>query len=343
MHNDLKITTTDIYKKKFDFTSDKIVVNTFSEKNLIELADQDKVFKKQFTQLIENDYMLYMHTKGCSYFIKRNKVYTIWQRKDLIQYKDLFYTLEKPIKENENNCAPKRLIVLFSSVPDLAHYYSPNIAFRCFTPNTSIISKHLLKNTLVMKIMDLNLSHGSYYLNTVNNPDFEQCVQKAIDIVCEENQIDSEDVILYGSFKGGTAALYHGYLGNYKAVSVSPTITFTPEKFNMLDVHFFEKLKIDSIINLLMKVREQSSTEKIIIGTPLDVNNYETFKKLTNETTKLVPIFDSNNNKESDIEKNSIVEQCVFINQLLLSSKNLQEENEKLIQLSKEILKKENL
>lgn len=341
MGQELKVTKTDIYKKNFDYSSDKIVVNTFSEKNLMELAVQDKNFKKQHTKLIENDYMLYMHKEGCSYFIKRNKVGTIWQRKDLTQYKDIFYTLEKPAKEMENECAPTRLIILFSSLPDEANYYSPNIATRCFVGQSSSVAKHVLKNTIVMKIMDLNLSHGSYYLNTANNPTFEQDIQQAIDLVSKEHQINAEDIVLYGTCKGGTAALYHGYLGNYKVLSVSPTIKFEDDELSMLNTHLFEKLKTDSIINSLMKVTKKSDKEKFIIESPINFTDYEEYKGLSNEMTKLVSVFDSKISEKSEINKNSMVEQTVYINQLLLSSKNLKKINEKLIQLSKEISKNE--
>lgn len=336
MENKLRVLKIDIYKKKIDFSADKIVVNTFSDKNLMELAPLDTSCKKQHEQLIENDYMLYMHKECCSYFIKRKKIYTIWKRKDLIQFKDSFYTLEKPSSENLNECAPKRLIVLFSSLPNSDRYYSANIADRCFAANFALSFKSMLKNTIIMKIMDLNLTHGSSYLDTTNYPTFEDDVQQMIMNVAEENEIASDDIVLYGSYKGGTAALYHGYKGNYKVVSVSPTLTVDDDS-RLADRYFFEKLKKGSIINNIIKIKEHSNKEKIIIGSPIDAIGYQEYKKLENEQTTVVPIFDSAIRNKFEINKNSTVEQETCINQLFLSSINLKRVNEKLMQLTKEI------
>ncbi len=341
METEMKIAKTDIFKKKFDFTADKIVVTTFSEKNLLELATQDKIFHKQYVQLIENDYMLYMHTKSSSYFIKRSKIYTIWQRKDLIQYNDLFYTIEKPVKENV--CAPTRLVVVFSSLPVSANYYSPNIATRCFATDFAELSKQTIKNTIIMRIMDLNLSHGSYYLNTVNYPTFEQDIQEAIQLIIGEHQINAEDVVLYGSCKGGTGALYHSYLGNYKTVSVCPTIHLVGGSAESLDSSLFEKLKSDSILTSLKKQKNKADKEKIIIGSPIDFSDYEKYHDVLSKNTKIINIFDPLIKQQSDISENSSIEQITFINQLLLESENLKKEHEKLVELSTEIKKQDML
>lgn len=331
----MKITKTDIFKKEFDLSSDKIIVTTFSEKSLLELTMQDNTFYQQYILLIENDYMLYMHTKGSSYFIKRNKIYTIWQRTDLIQYNELFYTLEKPKEKNE--CAPVRLLIIFSSLPDQTNYYSPNIALRCFSKDYPNLSNQVIKNTIIMRIMDLNLSNGSYYLNTLNYPLFEQDVQEAIKNVSEENKIAHDDIVLYGACKGGTGALYHSYLGNYKAVSVSPTISSYEGQNEMLNSTIFNKLKSDSILNKLKYEKRNSSDNQIIIDSPVNYTDYEKYNELLSGQAKVINIFDSHIKYQSDVSKNSIVEQSFWINQLLLSSENLKRENERLITLLKEI------
>ena len=60
--------------------------------------------------------------------------------------------------------------------------------------------------------MDLNLSHGSHYINTDNYPNFENDVQESIINVMSQYNIHKDDVVLYGGSKGEQVLFIIHYL-----------------------------------------------------------------------------------------------------------------------------------
>ncbi|WP_405076349.1 hypothetical protein ACI3EJ_02240 [Ligilactobacillus acidipiscis] len=110
-NNGLKRTIVNLNKPSFNWDSDKIVVKTSTEENLLQLSRSNQDAYDVYIELLNHDYVLYMHQDQRSYFIKREEVWTIWQRKDLIQQGQTFYTLADPLKNNK--LAKKRLVVIF--------------------------------------------------------------------------------------------------------------------------------------------------------------------------------------------------------------------------------------
>lgn len=320
-NNDIEFT--DIYKFQCGFEKMKVVVKTFSNKNILELARETQPILDMYKEILAHDYVLYMHVGQSSYFIRRQDVHSIWQRKDLIQYGDLFYSLHAVPAEKENKLAPKRLVVIFSPMPGKDEYHSANIAHRCFTPSFLSIQKHLVKNTLVMRIMDLNLSYGSHYVNTFNYTNMEDDIQGAIRFVVESNHVDSDDVVLYGGSKGGTGALYHSMLGDYNSVTVDPIIS--TEQYNQEnDLHFLRDFRKKSLLNDLKRLANQETTRRrIIFGCPLISFNYNLYTQIPSDSIEIRNVFDSAVHKHADISRNTIIEQTTCINELLLTSKNL--------------------
>lgn len=301
----------------FDFEKDKIVLDLKNDENIVQLSRKDEKIYEVYIELLKNDYMFYMHKNKESYFIKRNKLYTIWKRKDLKQYNDVFYKVEEIPENRINALAPKRLVVVFSSMPPAEDYLSDNIAKRCFTQNYPSIQKHLIKNTIIARIMDTNLSNGSMYLNTPNYPNYEKDIQELLKKVQNDYEISKENTVLYGVSKGGTGALYHGFLGNYKSVVVDPILSLQEhnDKNDLMFLKNFRKVSVESDIQSL----NNNQTDKIILGNPLINHNYDIFKKFEKEKVKIIDILDNNIEKHPDISKNSVTEQIYFINKMLLN------------------------
>lgn len=323
---------TDIHKFDPQFQNVKLGVKTFSEKNLIMLARESQHFMQMYLDILAQDYMLYMHQDQISYFIRRKEIHTIWQRKDLIQYEDLFYSITEIPPEKENSLAPKRLVVVFSPMNSQDKYASANIGDRCFATGFRSIQKHLIKNTLIMRIMDLNVSHGSHYINSKTYPTMEDDVQGAIRSVSHMNNIHKDNIILYGESKGGTGALYHGLLGNYYSVSIDPIIDLTYYN-NSNDAHF---LKYFRAADLLPKMKELGGELgqriKYIFGSPAVPLNYSQHKKLEVNTScvQIIDVFDSAVNKHIDISKNCRIEQITCMNNILLNSAHFKNECKRL-------------
>lgn len=327
-----ELTYTTTLKKYLKY--DKLVIDVKKGVSFLWLAKNETMYYNIYRELINNNYMFYMQAGQKSYFIKRHLVAQLWQRKDLIQCGELFYTIEDSLPEKKNRLAPNRLVIIFSSMPEEKEYYSPNIGVRCFTKNFPSLPQHVVKNTKIMRMMDVNLSHGSHYINTKNYPNFESDVQKAIKEVMECYEINQEDVVMYGELKGGTGALYHALLGDYKCVCVAPIIN--QKEYNQLinDEHFFKQAPIEDITSKLEQLMKKCHRKKIIISSSYIPLDHGFYSQSTNEKIiDIVPIVDLAIKEHKDVVIHSVSEQVTLINELLLASKNLEKMTKDLYQI----------
>ncbi|PTJ79180.1 hypothetical protein BUZ84_11320 [Mammaliicoccus sciuri] len=116
-----------------DFMNQKrIQIDTGSSSNFIQLARQDHKLHEMFKEILANDYILYFHQNTLSKFYKRSYVQELFQRKDLIRHKDTFYTLDEPANKKLNDEVPKKLLVIFTCMPDAKRYDSSLIPNRMF-------------------------------------------------------------------------------------------------------------------------------------------------------------------------------------------------------------------
>ncbi|WP_239372217.1 XcbB/CpsF family capsular polysaccharide biosynthesis protein [Mammaliicoccus sciuri] len=157
-----------------------------------------------------NDYILYFHQNTLPKFYKRSYVQELFHRKDLIRLKETFYTLDEPAGRKLNDEVPKKLLVIFICIPDAKRYDSSLIPNRMFPKFFDGIERSLVKNVYTLRIMELNVSHGSHYISTTIYPEYEEGIQSTILKVMEEFNIYKEHVVLYGGSKGGTGALIYG-------------------------------------------------------------------------------------------------------------------------------------
>lgn len=322
MKKNEKIFNATVSQKIFNYEYEKISLDLKDKRNILELSKSDSKIYEIYKKLIANDFMFYFHSGTKSYFIKRKLIKDIWKRNDLVQYGDLFYTIEQPLSDRINAMSPLRLMVIFSSTAS-DDYYSANIGIRCLTKDFPNLQEHIIKNTMIMRIMDVNLSHGSHYLNTGNYSNFEKDVQGSIVKVMSQYDIHKDDVVLYGVSEGGTGALYHSLLGDYNSVSVDPVITLTDYNNVMADKYFMKGLRKESILEDLMRLSQKKMHyKKNIIGSPALPYNYRLFSKLTNEAINIVDVFDESIKFENNIASSCIAEQVTLINNRLLDSNN---------------------
>lgn len=315
--DNLKRIVVNLSKPEFDWTADKIVVKTASNKNLLQLARNDAESHQVYVNLLDHDFVLYMHKNEQSFFIKRELVSTIWQRKDLIQKGMTFYKVEDPIKTNK--LAPNRMVVIFSSMPPAKDYYSDNVASRMFVRNYPSMQKHLLKNTYILRIMDLNRSSGSYYLNAGHCQTLENDVQSIIADVCHEYTIPNENVVLYGASKGGTGALYHSILGDYHAVVVDPIFSIT--NYNQdNDIHYLKNVLPEKLLPKFEDALEEfkPNRKKVILGTSKVLVNYSWYSKIQNKAVEVVNLQDEAMVDHVRVSPNCTPEQITYINAFLM-------------------------
>ena len=314
----MKVCQTDILVPQIDWNADKIIIRTNSEINLLELATDNTNFYELYTSLLKHDYMFYFHAMEKSYFIKRKLIYQIWKRRDLLRAGETFYTVEKPfsLRKEQSN----RLVVVFSSMPLEDSTISPNIAERCFFHNYPSLVKHLLPNTFVVRIMDCNLTYGSYYLNTSNYPNFERDVQNLIRTVAYNLSVANKNIVLFGISKGGTGALYHSIIGDYHAVVVDPLFSLT-KYIREGDSHFTQQEFPEKLTKLFTKHKSKigPTRSKIIIGVPTVQENYLEYSNLVQDGLRVSDVVDQDITEHGQIGSRTMIEQVTYINGMLLN------------------------
>lgn len=229
-----------------DWTANKIQVHTYSSKSILTLARQSTLVREKYNEILDNDFILGDHRDGISYFGKRTEWQ--WNREDVLESQGIFYSLELQSQKFRGMSNPS-LLVLFSHFgPD-----SVNAGERMFQTYFSNIRSFIPPNVIILRIMDFNRSHGSFYLNTNNYVNFEQRIQELISKVSQKHDISTDNIILMGSSKGGTGALVHGLLGNYKILSIDPIVNDNYFVDNKNDWHF---MKGSRELNFELKIRQ---------------------------------------------------------------------------------------
>ncbi|GBG94544.1 hypothetical protein LFYK43_10030 [Ligilactobacillus salitolerans] len=259
-----------------DFTANKIRVNMHSDSNMLQLSVDNEFVKKEFKKLLAHDYILGEHINGVSYFQKR-KTFAL-PNPELKTFEDLKYTIQDSVEQRSYRS--KKLVVLF------AHFSASNeatISKRMYFNIWQNIQKELVKDTMVLRIMDFNLSHGSGYINTVNFPDYEDQVQNLISFIMADQKIDKKNVVFWGSSKGGTGAFYHALLGDYKAVVVDPILDESWYIENKNDNHFMDGLRTTDLIPKINKIINDSNFEnkKFVVTNSHFSFNYNSLQRVT--------------------------------------------------------------
>lgn len=307
------ISYTNIIDFNPDYSKDKIVVKTFQNDNLLILAQKFKNTYLMYKELLTNDYILYFHNNEQSFFCKRPLFKYLWKRKDLIQEGSLFFTLDDQPENKQTSVQEKKLLVIFSCMPPTEKYSSHSSADRNFVPFFPLMARNLVKDVLIMRIMDLNLSHGSHYISTPNYPEMEEDVQNAIKKVAMNHGIISDNIVLYGSSKGGAGALYHGTLMDYKLLAVDPIISL--EEYNKNgDYHFLEHLRRVDLTNDINNNLEKCTKRKFIICNKNVTFNYQKIKGLNPAKVTVVSVKDEKVLYHHQIAKNTVPEQLAILN-----------------------------
>lgn len=268
------------------FESEKLEVTTHSSQSMMQLARQNDVIHQKYLELLHHDFMLGEHKDGVSFFMQRSK--WTWMRKDILKKHGIFYTVELPdIKYR--NMPDNNLVVIFSFFGT----DSSNAGLRTFPEYFPDIQKNIKKGTTILRIMDFNLSHGSFYLNTVNYPDFETNIQKVIRSVISEKNIDDGNVVLLGSSKGGTGALYHGLMGNWKSLSIDPITNdnfFVNEK---KDWHFMIGSRELDFVPEMKQLAKIGNRQAIVVGDSMVPETFKDLERLNG--SRRIKVYDTKN------------------------------------------------
>lgn len=306
------------YKDRPILIQSKLVeVITDSDLNIIRMARKDKQAYHLYKELLKNDYVLYKHVDGVSKLYKRKYINELFVRKDLIKFKDVYYTLDFPKDRKVNEDIPKKLLVIFTCMPSQKDYDSYLIPKRMFTKFFDGIERNLVKNVYTMRIMDLNVSHGSHYINTINYNTFEDEIQNAILNVKKELNIDDDNIIFYGVSKGGTGALYHGSSMDIKTLAVDPILNIGgPLEDN--DRRFLKDLRTEDLVpNINNHLNLSNNQVKYLICSERVPLYFEQDQRIEQDKIKLYNKIDDFITSHPEVSRNTVPEQIMILNILL--------------------------
>lgn len=292
----------------------KILVYT-GENNLITLARTNEIAYKMYKELLRRDYILYFFDQGISKFQKREHINDLWVKKDLEQHNGVYYTVTAPKERRYNKLESNKLLVLFACMAEVEMQDHYLLRARMFTQFFSTIDKSLVKNVHIMRIMDLNASHGSHYVKTTNYPEMEEDIQSAIQKVAKELNVSDDDIVLYGASKGGTGAILHGATLDYKTLAVDPIINL--EYYNRSDYHFLVGLRDVDLSDRLNEKLQNNKRKKYVICSPSVKFNYANVQKINHHISlQTIELVDQHVVKHPDVSRNSVPLQLMVINNL---------------------------
>lgn len=272
-----------------------------------------------------------MHCASCGFFLVRhdqeNGISVLRNMKDRKKFmpafgkrgtklwNDVFYTLEKPVSVFAASKSICRMLVVFSSIGEFP--FNAAVANRAFYLDWPDVKNDIPANTYILRIADTGGVLGAFYMNSNFDKSFEQRVHDLIIHIANECHIAKGNIILYGANKGGTGALLHGILGEYRTIAVDPVVTdrFFIEKRN--DQHFvtesFSEDKEKKFKNLL---EESNNLDHIHIVTSYASEQFKYIKDIvwTHKDVHMYIFNNENIKKQGDVLKNTVVFVKTLIN-----------------------------
>lgn len=306
---------------KPDYTKDRLALQTNSRLNIIKLARKDPQAYEQYIDIVKNDFILISHHRdGYSVFMKRTQYHPERMKaySHLKRHQEVLYTLTPPALKRKSASVPNRLLVLFSHMNGGGGYDHSNAVERLFVQYFADIQRSLVKNVYVLRIADINLSHGSYFTNTANYPDYEAQIQSLIHETLQKCNIQPENVVLYGGSKGGAGALLHGAIGNYKVVASDPIINSS--LYNLKDFHFVKHFKPADLTDIIIGHLKNNTHKMYVFASSAQKFNYEASCNLVKRSNQLINIVDLSEDTaiktHPAITAQSVPEQITLINLL---------------------------
>ncbi|RIP33417.1 hypothetical protein BUZ14_09900 [Staphylococcus gallinarum] len=310
-------------KEKIKFEDQKrILIDTGDQENYIQKARKSVEIHQQYKDLLKHDYILYFHQKTISKFYKREYVEELFQRKDLIKFNHLFYTLDAPVGRKVNEEEPRKLLVIFTCMPNAKEYDSSLIPKRMFPKFFDGIEKSLVKNVYTMRIMDINVSHGSHYINTTNYPEYESDIKGAIESVQSQLDITNENIVLYGGSKGGTGAIYHGAALDLKTLAVDPIVNIGGN-LEQNDRRFLKGIRKEDLVPTINeKLNKHNTYDKYVICSDEVPLYYNETNRIDEKNINKINMKDKKINSHPEVSRNTVPEQLTILN-LLLGLENI--------------------
>lgn len=302
-------------------TGDVLLVK--APRNLIKMAWSDEKVNDFLTYLSNLDFILDGNIGDTFRFIKRN---SFW-RPDLREYlahsgNNVYYADDlDPVRHRTGEI--KHIVFFFCGMPGPDGLNSLNAEERMFPHLFHNFTRSLTKDTLVVRIADVNGVRGGFYVNTNNYQSQEDDISEFIDFMMNKYQVNANNVVLHGTSKGATGALFYAAKHDLNCVVVDPVLDARDAIMNLHNNHFMRGFRIER--NLVPEINRFSRHGKKKRVSYVLGNHYvkETWSVLTTlKGVFLIDIDDKTVTKHPQISPNCVPEWLALINIILFKFHN---------------------
>lgn len=216
---------------------DHSAVSRNEQDNIITLARHDPALREKLVIMANAGFHLYVLRAGISSMVHHRRISTLWRPAITGEISvDANRVFSKLLPALDRSGDP-RLLVVFSSIAGTI--YTPSL-MRHFEQNFVSIGKYIPKNTHILRIVDFGGVLGSFYLNSIALPKNEDHIHTRIIATAVDLGVAMENIVLYGTSKGGTAATFYALRQGWRGVAVDPILSDEHYVRKHGDLHFTE-------------------------------------------------------------------------------------------------------
>ncbi|MEY9140798.1 hypothetical protein ABH901_001775 [Mammaliicoccus lentus] len=129
--------------------------------------------------------------------------------------------------------------------------------------------------------------------------------------------IKKKNVVLYGFSRGGSGAIYHGSLGDYKTLAVDPLLNIGGAIY-WNNRRLLKGLRKDDVIpDINNYLKERNKYKKVIICSENIQSYYQEILRLDKSKLKILNMKDDMITSHPEVSPNTVPEQLMVLNNLL--------------------------
>lgn len=289
--------------------SEVILVNSRGLLPLWKIKD-DVNYSSIMTSLFKLDYIIDGIAQNYIRLIKRLD----FHRYNLEEQDGIYYSIQKSRLTSKGI---SRILFYFQPMT-LDGYFEVDSGKR-FNPNRfDTLDKSIVKDTVIIRLSDVNLMQGSYFVNTVNYSNYEKNMVDFILNKIEEYGVLHDNVVLYGFSRGGLGALYYGLKLDLPVVSVDPVIDASWFSDNKDSSQYIRGLRTENLLFEINNMDATSTNLKYIIGNSyVRQNTWEAISQLKYDFIKKINL-DLPEMTEHGQVVHHVPEQLTLINSILM-------------------------
>lgn len=238
------------------------------ELNIIKLAWSNESVNRFLTSVSNNDYILDGNIGKTFRFIRRTDFY----RPSLKEWETssgnkIFYADDLDKIRNKSGKV-KNIIFFFCGMPGSDYLNSLDAYERMFPRLFKDFTRSLTKDTIVIRIADVNGVRGGFYVNTYNYEQQENDLSEFIYAMIKTYNVSDKNIVFHGTSKGATGALYYAAKHDLNCVAVDPVLDSEDSILNLHNNHFMKDFRIEQNlvipINYFEQLNSRNSTHYVV-------------------------------------------------------------------------------